>query len=946
MRLLFLSILSISSLFLAAQSTPTISSLEESRSGLREASLINNLPYSNIGPTVQSGRVSSIAVDPDNSHHFYVAYASGGLWETHNNGTSFLPLFDQEAVMTIGAINVDWSSGKIWVATGEVNSSRSSYAGVGVYSSADDGETWDYLGLPESHHIGKIISIDSMTAVVGVLGHLYTQNEERGIYKTTDGGKSWEHSLAINDSTGVVDIIQDPSADNIFYAASWQRDRKAWNFTEAGSASAIYKSTDSGDSWVKISTPGAGFPTHDQVGRIGLSMAHVDGVSTLYAFLDNYNRRMDSPIKEGLQDDAVSSMSNKQLLRQEEKLLKSYIKGLGLPKKYTYESVIAKLEKNEITAEQLSSYNKDANRLLFDTPVIGAELYKSTDEGASWSRTHEDFIDGLVYSYGYYFGQVRVNPKNQEEVYIMGVPILKSIDGGKTFKSINGKNVHVDHHALWINPNNPDHLINGNDGGINISYDGGEHWIKCNTPAVGQFYYANVDSLENYNVYGGLQDNGVWRGSHRYKPTVAWHQTGRYPYERIMGGDGMQIQIDPRNADIVYTGYQFGNYFRLHLDSGDRSYITPRHDLGDAPYRWNWQSPILISPHNADIIYLGANKLFRSFDKGNHFDPISGELTYGGKKGDVPYGTLTSITESPFQFGLLYTGSDDGKVFRSVDAGSSWTDISPENAKDLWVSRVIASSHDQNRIYLSLNGYRNDDFSAYLYRSDDAGDTWIDISTSLPSEPINVIKEDPNDADVIYVGTDHGTYASIDQGSTFMTLGAEIPRAPVHDLVIQKQHKDLIIATHGRSLYKVDITSVSKLKNLDKQLVILDNVKLNYRSTAGKVSNSYDTPISFTAQVEIFSKVPATAKIELRADTGVLIEKQVALTKGYNQVELDLKVDKKNEKKLQKWINKLENKEEYKVADDGYFYLVPGKYDLQVTTENGNDQKNLTIKTK
>ena len=408
-------------------------------------------------------------------------------------------------------------------------------------------------------------------------------------------------------------------------------------------------------------------------------------------------------------------MSVGTFLNLTDKKLNSYLKNNGFQEKYRAENVKQMVRVGSVKPIDLAKYLEDANSLLFDTLLLEQKFLKTIDGGASWKKTHEDYLDGLYYSYGYYFGEIRVDHQDENGIYVMGVPILKSKNGGKAFKLISRENVHSDHQALWVNPKKSGHILNGNDGGLNMSYDDGDSWIKLNSPAVGQFYSVYADNQKNYKVYGGLQDNGVWTASHDAKINKRWHQTGQNPYESIMGGDGMQVQVDDRNPNIVYTGYQFGNYFRIDRASGKRTYIQPKHSLGEAPYRFNWQTPIHLSKHNQDILYLGGNKLHRSLNQGDTWETISGDLSSGGKKGNVAYGTLTTISESPFQFGLLYAGSDDGLVHISKNGGGSWSKISNSFPKDLWVSRIAASSHKKERVYVSLNGYRFDDFTPYMF---------------------------------------------------------------------------------------------------------------------------------------------------------------------------------------------------------------------------------------
>lgn len=909
----------------------------EKHKALQNEALIQNVVGRNIGPTVFSGRVSDIAVHPDDPSIFYVAYASGGLWKTENNGTSFTPLFDNEAVITLGDIAVDWENGIIYVGTGEVNSSRSSYAGLGVYKSMDDGKTWAHLGLDDTHHIGRVVldPQDPNTIYVAALGHLYSPNEERGVFKSIDGGANWEKVHFVNQNTGAVDLVMDPKNNQILYAAFWERERRAWDFTEAGSGSGIYKTMDSGKTWAKIES---GFPQGENIGRIGLDMVEKDGTSYLYALLDNYNRR---PAEEreddmALEKDLFKTMSNTSFHALDNKKLESYLRDNNFPEKYDAGNVKQMIKNGKAQVSDLATYLEDANRMLFDTPVVGAEIYLSTDGGNNWKKTHSGYIDGLYNSYGYYFGQIRAAQYDPSHVVVMGVPILLSKDSGATWENINGPNVHVDHHSLYINPNRPGHYINGNDGGINISYDHGATWVACNSPAVGQFYYINVDNEKPYNVYGGTQDNGVWIGPSTHEESDRWRIIGDYPYKRLMGGDGMQVQIDSRNANTVYTGFQFGNYFRINKKSQKRKYITPKPELGESPYRWNWQSPILLSPHNQDILYMGANKLMRSMNQGNDFVEISKDLTKGGKPGDVAFGTLSCVDESKVKFGLIYTGSDDGFIYRTNDGGNSWDRISDALPQDLWVSRVQASSHDENVVYASLNGYRWDDFTAYVYKSVDKGENWINIGERLPNIPVNVIKEDPIDANLIYVGTDNGVFISYDAGLSYTSLSNELPSVPVHDLVIQEEADDLVIGTHGRSIYIFDLEEIRKIPEIrTEELYVFQVEEKRFSSRWGTRRNVYSKYFTPKINIPIYSKQGGTLKMKIKtADKKDLGERSYDLQKGMNYIEYDLSVDNSKKSVLESLFKSSDYN--IKVSDEGKLYLYPESYTLNFSHQNEN----------
>ena len=488
----------------------------------------------------------------------------------------------------------------------------------------------------------------------------------------------------------------------------------------------------------------------------------------------------------------------------------------------------------------------------------------------------------------------------------------------------------------------PGHLINGNDGGVNISYDDGENWIKNNQPAVGQFYAINVDNEEPYNVYGGLQDNGVWVGPHDSEENPGWMQNGKYPYEFIMGGDGMQIQIDNRDSDIVYTGFQFGNYFRLNRKTNENTYIQPKHELGENPYRFNWQTPILLSSHNQDILYLGGNKLMRSMNQGNDWSAISDDLTTGGKKGNVAYGTLTAIAESPFQFGLLYAGSDDGLVHVSKNGGANWQNISASFPKDLWVSRVVASEHKKERVYVTLNGYRWDDFKPYVYMSDNYGATWKNIASNLPLSPVNVIREDPENEDVLYLGADNGAYVSFDRGDSWQPFSNGLPNVAVHDLVLQKREKDLVVGTHGRSIYIADISLLQLLNSENSNAFVMAKptpIRASRRWGSSGFNAFGDFLNQPTVPLQVYAPASGTAEISVATEGGVVVNSwKEEVMKGVNVIDYNVNLSEKGTKTMKK------NDVSLREAEDGNTYLPKGMYEISVSMNGKSTKEILEVK--
>jgi photosystem II stability/assembly factor-like uncharacterized protein len=710
---------------------------------MKEASIFKTLEWREIGPYFVGGRIDDIEAYENNPYKFYIAAASGGLWVTENNATTWTPIFHHESSITIGDIAISQTDENlIWVGTGEQNSSRSSYAGTGVFKSTDGGKTWKNMGLTDTHHIGRVIIDyeDNNIVYVAAIGHLYTYNEERGLFKTTDGGKTWEKILYISPKTGVIDVVMHPKNRNILFAAAWQRERKAWNFWEGGQESGIYKSIDKGETWEKI---GNGFPQTGYIGRIGLAVSP-SNPDVVYAFLDN----------------------------QEPK----------------------------------------PGRRFRD--IKGAEIYRSNDGGETWTKTHRYYLDEVNFTYGYYFGNIRVAPDNEDVIYVLGVPLVKSTDGGITFKDAShlGRggimgDVHMDMHALWINPKNPRHLLLGNDGCLNISYDEAATWQKIDNIPLAQCYTIHYDNQKPYHVYTGLQDNGINCGPSDFK-------LGRREniWQMILFGDGGFVQPQPDDPSVVYASIQYGNIFRVELkEKKKRKFIKPKSPDKKSPYRFNWLAPFLISPYNPHTLYMGGNKVFKSVDRGDNWQEISPDLSnQQHTDGDVPYATIVSLDESPLYPGLLYAGTDDGNVWVKKGTQANWEKIN-RGLPEKWVTRIVASKYKKERVYVTLIGYREDDFKTYVYASEDYGKTWTSIEGNLPEEPVNVVREDPVNENILYLGTDLTVYVTIDRGSTWHSLKNNLPTNAVYDLRIHPRENELIIGTHGRGVFILPVKYIQQL---------------------------------------------------------------------------------------------------------------------------------------
>ena len=895
-RFIFLVIALSGAFEILGQGDPTtpeqISESYQQRSKHAESSLLKQFPVRSIGPVVMGGRVTDIEVNQKNVQEYYVGYASGGVFYTKDNGITFTPVFDNQGALGVGDMALAPSNENIlYVGTGEKNSSRSSYSGSGVYRSIDKGENWEYLGLAEIHHTSRIVVHPENPDVVwlAALGALYTHNQGRGLYKSIDGGITWQKKLHINDSTGIVDVLINPNNPDQLWAAAWERTRKAWHFKGSGSGSGLYRSNDGGETWQLLDN----FPKDQWIGRIGIDLC-LTQPNVLYALVDNQKEFKDSKkkVNDNLQAADFVNMSASEFEALDSARLNKYLRDNNFPKKYRSDLVKNEISTGKYLPKELAEYLGDANKALLEAQVIGAELYRSNDYGDNWRKVNSYNLDGVYNTYGYYFGEVRIVPTNPESVYIFGVPLLITEDGGLTYHRIDSiGNVHVDHQSLWINPESPNHLLLGNDGGLYVSYNAGEQWLHLNNTSVGQFYSVNVDMEKPYNVYGGLQDNGVYMGSSLSEP----NKTKRW--QKVLGGDGMFVSADPRNSQLVITGYQFGNYFKVDRKTDQKDKITPRPDIGEDRLRFNWRAPLLMSKHNPDVLYMGAQNLQRSMDQGNSWTAISPDLTNDFPQGNVPYSTITCMDESPINFGWIYVGTDDGNIQFTSSAGAQWDLVSKE-LPDLWVSSIQASSHKESTVFVSLNGYRRDDYRSYVYRSDDLGKSWHSLKGNLPDVVVNVIKQDPVNPNLLYLGTDHGAYISLDKGDSWNLVNG-VPNVSVYDLIVHPRENDLILATHGRSIYVMDVKPLQSLRSAEvSSLVAFQPSKVIYSESWGESKFNWSKPnIPRVSFMYFIGRGSEEVGIVISDSDGKKIANFTGPgNAGFHQVSWDLKVNAKNGK--------------------------------------------------
>ncbi len=755
--------------------------------------LLDELNYRNLGAFRIGAWVSDMAVpenpDAENKFTWYFAQRAGGAWKTTNNGNTFECISDDLNTSSIGCIEIAPSNPNIlWIGTGEAYSARSSYAGNGVYKSIDGGENWEDMGLKDTHHVNRIVIHPSNPDIVYVaaMGHLFSGNKERGIFKTTNGGKSWKKVLYIDENTGIIDLVINRNNPDILFAASYDMRRSAWHFEAGGPQSRIYSSSDAGENWAVAE---GGLPMGN-LGRIGIDI-HRANPDIMYTVIQNLNPDPD------------------------------YVPD---PKQ---------------TFDEFTDNSYDA--------LIGGQVYKSTDGGKSWkdiSPDHTDVSGKAAYS----FNMIYADPINPDVAYIIGAGMNYTLDGGKSwprgwrdktkFRSNFG-----DNRCFWIDPTDSRHIMLGSDGGIYNSWDAGEHMHHYYHIPAGEIYHVEVDDAQPYNIYIGLQDHETWKGPvNNWSGSIGiedWVITGMW--------DGMYTQVDHENNQWLYFTTQFGKHHRENQKTGERWPISPSQAKGAPPYRYTWTTPLIISPHNSATLYIGAQCLLRSPDRGNTWEEISPDLTDNDPvkiagKGHMMHCTISTISESSIKPGVIWVGTDDGHVHLTRDHGGNWAELTEELTNsgapsEMWVSRVAASKHEEGRAYISKSGYRQDIFKPFIFKTEDFGKTWTKIDEGLPDAPVSVVYEDQDNENLLYAGTDMGVYVSFNRGSKWQSLQQNMPIVPVRDLLVHPREKDLVVGTYGRGAWIMDVSFLPELTEdvLDQDIYlfnILDKPQKNYSDRA------------------------------------------------------------------------------------------------------------------
>ncbi|MBI1853666.1 MAG: hypothetical protein HYR85_25290 [Planctomycetes bacterium] len=860
------------------------------------------LSWRSVGPANMGGRVSAIALVPGSRRSFYVGYGTGGVFKTENLGVTFAPVFDDQPLLSIGSIAVadapaDWPGWKneppskdakpdlaalgkgkiVWVGTGEGNGRNSSSWGGGIYRSTDAGSTFTHVGLTETHDVPRL-AVDPRNpdvCYVAALGHLWGANAERGVFKTMDGGATWQHAVKVDDKTGACDVAIDPKTPDTVYAALYARRRTPWSFTGVGETGGIFRSDDAGKTWKKLTS---GLPT--RTGRIGFAIYAKDP-RIVYA---------------------------------------------------TVESDVGGTGKNEM-----------------DDHSPSGGLFRSADRGETWAR-----VNDLSFR-PFYFSRIAIDSENDQRVYMPGWDLAISDDGGRTFRRSGSELVHVDFHAIAVNPEDPNQVLVGNDGGVYVSHDRAEHWDHLNNVAAGQFYRVAVDASDPYRIAGGLQDNGSWLGpSETLSITEDDAKDGILSddWKTIFGSDGFGVAFDPEDRNVVYATSQGAGIARIRLDNNVQKLIRPAAREGQERFRFNWNAPFLVSPHDPSVLYLGGNKAFKLTSRGDQWAAISEDLSRRevGKIDTVgssaeTYGTIVALAESPLAKGQIWAGTDDGRVHVTEDDGKTWTDVTPAAVGGLYVSRIAPSPHDAKTAYVSVDGHRSDVFKPLVLATSDAGRTWTEITGDLPAGgPVKVVVEDPSSADVLYCGTEFGCYVTLDRGKHWVRMnGKSLPPAPVDDIVIHPREHDLVVGTHGRSIWVFDDASMFAQMDAatrSKPLALFDLLPATPRLYASRaygegagIFRAKNPPMGANIDYWLAATADDAISISIADPSGFVIRKLDGPGRaGINRVTWDLQADAKH---------RFKSVDETELGQTAF--VAPGDYTVTITMGKAKDEKKVKV---
>ena len=892
------------SLSFAVSAQETISLSVRQKAELNEKSWVKEVPFERITTNRVGNKIHTFCINEHNVYEMVVAPNSGGLWYSKNGGETFVSLLHNQPTQQVNALAVDWKSKTIWVGTP-----------YGVFTSTDMGKNWVFKGLAAVQNITSIVINPKNTeeVIVGVLGNKYNADEKRGIFKTTDGGKTWQHKLFVGTRAGIQQIVSTDMGKTL-YVSVWETNDSQWESNPYGSLSCIYKSDNNGDTWNKISQ-GNGFPNGDFIGKIGLAAYDKN---TIYAIVDNHSAKaktiapksVEKTTQIHLSERDFETMNKSEFLNLDNQKLEVFLHNIGQNEKYTAQNL-----KNIIAAEITSPTKLLSFLGVKSKTIVGAEIYVSNDGGKSWTKTHSTPLDDTFYHNGKDFGSITVNPSNKNHILIGGYPLLESTDGGKSWKNKSSVSLQDGYYQVYFQNNI---IFSATRKGLSVSFDGGKNWTIKNVPQSEDFGKIAYDKTKNTFYFAGNQgifmQNNQWQRILDYSNIILGNKT------YVGENNGIFYEFDNENGNLKPLGSMYFNENK-------------------APLRFAKQTPLLVSPQNNDILYAGSNKLHISMDKGKTWRTISEDLTNGDKKGNKAYGTISAIAESPFLFGLIYTGSDDGMIYTSNNGGVSWQMIHNAFPKSLKVNNLIASKHERKRVLATLINNDENSREPYIFVSNDFGKTWSDIRSNLPESSINVLKEDPKNEQILYLGTDNGLYISFNLGESWHPFVKNLEQTGISDIFINENTSEMIVSTQGSGIYKASVEALQQLRvaiTSQDFYPIHDKIRVPYSTTWGNTWSQWAT--TTTPQIAFCgfaAKEGLPLNIKIMKGKTTLQTLTHKTNKGFNYITYDLTISEVGKIMYEKTLQKLF----LTSSSDGKVYLPKGKYTVVFSIDNGFDEE-------